>query len=120
MRIAVAIPCYNEAPAIPTVIAQFRAALPDAELVVFDNNSTDQTGAIAEALGVRVISVPAARQRPRGPGGVRQLSDFDIVVLTDGDGTYPADEVSLLIAPVRDGAADMSVGGSPAGRGPRP
>ena len=50
-RIAVAIPCFNEAAAIATVIAQFRAALPEAEIVVFDNNSTDGTGAIAAVTG---------------------------------------------------------------------
>jgi hypothetical protein len=44
VRIAVAIPCFNEAPAIAFVIARFQAALPEAELVVFDNNSTDGTG----------------------------------------------------------------------------
>ena len=52
-RIAVAIPCYNEAAAIATVVAQFRAALPDAAIVVYDNNSTDGTGEIARGLGVR-------------------------------------------------------------------
>ena len=57
-RIAVAIPCYNEAAAIATVIAQFRAALPEARIVVFDNNSTDGTGEIARGLGVRVVPVP--------------------------------------------------------------
>ena len=57
-RIAVAIPCYNEAAAIAIVIAQFRAALPEAELVVFDNNSTDGTGDDRRGLGVRVVDVP--------------------------------------------------------------
>ena len=57
-RIAVAIPCFNEAAAIASVIERFRAALPDAEIVVFDNNSTDGTGEIARGLGVRVIDVP--------------------------------------------------------------
>ena len=56
-RIAVAIPCYNEAAAIAIVIAAFRAALPDAEIVVFDNNSTDGSGAIAREAGARVVPV---------------------------------------------------------------
>ena len=56
--IAVAIPCFNEAAAIRTVIAQFRAALPGAEIVVFDNNSTDGTAEAARDEGVRVEPVP--------------------------------------------------------------
>ena len=110
-RIAVAIPCFNEAAAIATVIAQFRAALPAAELVVFDNNSTDGTGEIARGLGVRVVAGPRARQGARGTGGVRDPDvSYDVVVLTDGDGTYPAEAAPLLIGPVIEDAADMAVG----------
>ena len=66
-RIAVAIPCFNEAAAIAIVIARFRAALPEAEIVVFDNNSTDGTGEIARGLGVRVVACPSkARGMPSG------------------------------------------------------
>jgi glycosyltransferase involved in cell wall biosynthesis len=109
-RIAVAIPCFNEAPAIPTVVAQFQAALPDAVIVVFDNNSTDGTAEIARELGARVVPVPRQGKGHAVRTAFALLSEFDVVVLTDGDGTYPADHASLLIAPVRDGAADMSVG----------
>ena len=70
-RIAVAIPCYNEAAAIATVVAQFRAALPDAEIVVFDNNSTDGTGEIARGLGVRVVDGARTGEGPRGASGLR-------------------------------------------------
>jgi hypothetical protein len=109
-RIAVAIPCYNEAPAIGTVIAQFRAALPGAEIVVFDNNSTDGTAEVARGLGVRVEPVPE-----QGKGHVVReaftlLGDRDVLVLVDGDGTYPAEAAPLLVAPVLDGTADMVVG----------
>ena len=109
-RIAVAIPCFNEAAAIATVVAQFRAALPDAAIVVFDNNSTDGTGEIARAAGARVVPVPRQGKGHAVRAAFAELAEFDVVVLTDGDGTYPADHASLLIAPVRDGAADMSVG----------
>ena len=94
-----------------TVIAQFRAApMRDAEVVVFDNNSTDGTGAIARDLGVRVVEVPE-----QGKGHVVRalfaaLADRDAVILVDGDGTYPAEAVGLLLAPVLDGTADMTVG----------
>ena len=57
-RVAVAIPCYNEAAAVATVVGEWRDALPDAEVVIFDNNSTDDTAAIARGLGVRVVEVP--------------------------------------------------------------
>jgi len=108
--IAVAIPCFNEAAAIATVIAQFRAALPGAEIVVFDNNSTDGTAEVARDLGVRVVAVPE-----QGKGHVVQaafaaLAEFDVLVMTDGDGTYPADAARSLIAPVIADDADMTVG----------
>ncbi len=109
-RIAVAIPCFNEAAAIASVIERYRAALPGAEIVVFDNNSNDGTGGIATGLGVRVINV-----REQGKGSVVRaafgaLADFDIVVLTDGDGTYPAESAPLLVGPLLIDAADMAVG----------
>jgi glycosyltransferase involved in cell wall biosynthesis len=109
-RIAVAIPCYNEAAAIAMVVASFRRALPGAEIVVFDNNSTDGTGAIARELGVRVVDVPEQGKGHAVRAAFAALADFDAVVLTDGDGTYPAEAAPLLIAPVLEGLADMTVG----------
>lgn len=108
--IAVAIPCYNEAAAIATVIASWREHLPEAEIVVFDNNSNDGTGTIARDAGVRVIDV-----RDQGKGHAvcaifRYLADHDAVIMVDGDGTYPASESRKLLAPVLDGLADMTVG----------
>jgi glycosyltransferase involved in cell wall biosynthesis len=110
VRIAVAIPCFNEAAAIGIVIAQFRAALPGAEIVVFDNNSTDGTGAIARGLGVRVLEVPQQGKGHAVRAAFAALEQFDVVVLTDGDGTYPAEAAPLLIAPVLEDLADMAVG----------
>jgi glycosyltransferase involved in cell wall biosynthesis len=110
VRIAVAIPCFNEAPAIAFVIARFQAALPEAELVVFDNNSPDGTGEIARGLGVRVIPVPEQGKGHAVRAALAALSDFDVVVLTDGDGTYPAEAAPLLIGPLIVDAADMAVG----------
>ena len=109
-RIAIAIPCYNEAAAIATVVAQFRAVLPTAEIVVFDNNSTDGTGAIARGLGVRVVDVPEQGKGHAVRAAFAALGDFDVIVLTDGDGTYPAEAAPLLVAPVLDDSADMTVG----------
>lgn len=108
--IVVAIPCYNEAAAIRQVIEEWRAALPEAEIVVFDNNSNDGTGAIAEKLGVRVVPVPE-----QGKGcAVRKifevLAERDAVIMIDGDGTYPASAVGALLEPVLSNRADMAVG----------
>jgi glycosyltransferase involved in cell wall biosynthesis len=108
--ITVAIPCFNEAAAIATVIGQFRAALPGAEIVVFDNNSTDGSGAMARGLGVRVVEVPEQGKGHAVRSAFAELEAFDVVVLTDGDGTYPAEAAPLLIAPLLVDDADMTVG----------
>jgi len=108
--IAVAIPCFNEAPAIRTVITQFRAALPGAEIVVFDNNSTDGSAEAAQAEGVRVEPVPDQGKGHAVRAAFALLRDRDVVVLVDGDGTYPAEAAPLLVAPILDRTADMVVG----------
>jgi len=88
-RIAVLIPCYNEAVAIPRVIAGFRAALPGAAIYVYDNNSKDGTVAVARAAGATVRS-----EQLQGKGHVvrRMFADIeaDAYVLVDGDDTYDA------------------------------
>lgn len=109
-RIAVALPCFNEAGAIATVIEQWRLALPGAEVVVFDNNSTDGTGAIARGLGVRVVEVPEQGKGHAVRAIFAVLAECDAIVLVDGDGTYPADAVGLLLRPILEGRADMAVG----------
>ena len=105
-----AIPCFNEAGAIGAVVDEWREAMPEAEIVVFDNNSSDGTGAIARRMGVRVVEV-----REQGKGhAVRaifeDLADRDAVILVDGDGTYPAGYAHALLEPVVAGLADMTVG----------
>jgi glycosyltransferase involved in cell wall biosynthesis len=109
-RIAVAIPCYNEAAAIATVVEQFRAALPAARIVVFDNNSTDGTGEIARGLGVCVVDVPDQGKGYAVRAAFATLAEEDVIVLTDGDGTYPAECAPLLVAEVLNTHADMAVG----------
>jgi glycosyltransferase involved in cell wall biosynthesis len=109
-RVAVAIPCYNEAAAIASVIAEWREALPEAEIVVFDNNSTDGTGSLARELGVRVEPVPLQGKGHAVQAIFAALRDRDAVVLVDGDGTYPAAEVGPLLAAVVEGGVDMAVG----------
>lgn len=109
-RIAVAIPCFNEAAAIPVVLSDWRAALPEAEVVVFDNNSTDGTGDLARAAGARVVAVPEQGKGYAVRAIFDTLGDRDALVLVDGDGTYPAEAARALLAPVLDGRADMTVG----------
>ena len=108
MKIAVLIPCYNEAPTIGKVIEDFRRELPEAEIYVYDNNSTDETSRIA--LQHQAIVCPAPRP---GKGMViRQMFDevsADIYIMVDGDDTYRAADVHKLLAPVQDGTCDMSV-----------
>ncbi|MFO0957458.1 MAG: glycosyltransferase [Isosphaeraceae bacterium] len=109
-KLAVAIPCYNEAAAVATVVAAFRQALPDAEILVLDNNSTDGTGSIAESAGARVVRVMQQGKGHAVQRGFAELADADVILLVDGDGTYPAECASAMIAPILEGRADMVVG----------
>ncbi|HEX8198937.1 MAG TPA: glycosyltransferase [Isosphaeraceae bacterium] len=109
-QVAVAIPCYNEAAAIAPVVAGWRAALPGAEIVVFDNNSTDGTGRIARDLGVRVVPVPEQGKGHAVRAAFDLLAGRPAVILVDGDGTYPAEAATALLAPILDGSAEMTVG----------
>jgi len=107
--IVVAIPCYNEAVTIEKVISDFREELPEVEILVFDNNSIDASMKIAEAAGAIVHSV-----RKQGKGYVLQAI-FDVVsadalVLVDGDDTYDARDVHVLLEPVISDESDMVVG----------
>lgn len=107
--VAVLIPCYNEALTIGKVVDDFRAALPQADIYVYDNNSTDDTAAIASAHGAIV------RFEPRQGKGyvVRQMFrevEADYYVMVDGDDTYPAESAPDLIAPLVANRADMTVG----------
>jgi hypothetical protein len=108
--IAVAVPCYNEAAAIAAVIDAWRRSLPEAEIVVFDNNSTDGTGTIARELGVRVIEVPRQGKGHAVRAIFREFADRDAIILVDGDGTYPAESARELLEPILKGFADMTIG----------
>ena len=107
-RIAVLIPCYNEALTVGKVVRDFRAALPEAAIHVFDNASSDDTAALARAAGATVIAVPA-----KGKGHVVRSMfrdvDADVFLMVDGDDTYPADRARAVLAPVLAGDADMVV-----------
>ena len=108
-RIAVLLPCHNEAMTIAGVVRGFADALPSARVYVFDNNSTDDTARAAAHAGARVF-----REGRQGKGNVvrRMFADIDadIYVMADGDGTYdPADAPSLVNALITE-RVDMVVG----------
>jgi uncharacterized membrane protein (DUF485 family) len=109
LKVAVLLPCHNQAETIGAAVEGFAAALPGAEVYVFDNNSTDDTARVATRAGARVY-----REARQGKGAVvrRMFADVeaDIYVLADGDGTYdPADAPSLVNALITE-RADMAVG----------
>jgi len=104
--VAVLIPCYNEEAAIASVVRDFRAALPDATVYVYDNNSSDRTIAVARAAGAVVRSEPL-----QGKGNVmrRMFSDIeaDVYVLVDGDDTYHAASAPEMVKRLWDDQLDM-------------
>lgn len=108
-KITVAIPCYNEEKTIAKVINDFRRELPEAEILVFNNNSSDNTAKIAKENGANVFF-----ERKRGKGYVMQkmfsVINTDIFILVDGDDTYFASDVHKLLEPIKSGKADMVVG----------
>lgn len=108
-RVAIILPCYNEEITIAKVIQDFSIALPEAEIYVFDNNSTDRTREKALNAGAKVSFVAS-----QGKGWtVRSMFrdvDADLYIMADGDDTYPADKVRELLVPVYEGKADMVVG----------
>ncbi len=108
-KIAVLIPCYNEAVTIEKVVRDFRRALPEAVVYVYDNNSTDGTGEIASKAGAVV-----RREYRQGKGNVirsmfREI-DAQCYLMIDGDDTYPVEPAREMISLVLEQGADMVVG----------
>lgn len=107
--IAVLIPCHNEEATIADVVLQFQTQLPQAEIYVLDNNSSDRTASRAREAGAIVLT-----EQRQGKGYVvrsmfRQV-EADLYIMVDGDGTYPATSVHNLIAPILNHESDMVVG----------
>ena len=109
LKTAILIPCYNEAPTIRKVVADFRNVDPSAAVYVYDNNSTDGSDVIAMEAGAVVV-----HERRQGKGFVVRSMfrdiDADCYIMVDGDDTYPADEAYALRELVLTGLADMAVG----------
>lgn len=109
MTIAVLIPCYNEAKTIAKVVRDYRAALPEADIYVYDNNSTDHTDDIAREAGAIV-----RYEYRQGKGNVirsmfREI-DADGYLMIDGDDTYPAENAREMVNLVLERKVDMVVG----------
>ena len=108
-KIAVLIPCYNESKTIAKVVADYKSALPEADIYVYDNNSSDGTDEIARKAGAIV-----RYERRQGKGNVirsmfREI-DADCYLMIDGDDTYPADKARQMCDFVLQGGVDMVIG----------
>ncbi|MCP3061902.1 glycosyltransferase [Myxococcus sp. K38C18041901] len=108
-RIAVILPCHNEAPAIRETVLAFRQALPSAAIFVYDNASTDDTSEVARAAGALVRG-----ESRRGKGNVIRRAfadvDADVYVVADGDGTYDASMAGRLVSLLSEECLDMVIG----------
>jgi hypothetical protein len=105
-RVAVLIPCYNEAATVQRVVADFQRALPNATVYVYDNDSTDDTAGLAATAGAIVRREPL-----KGKGNVvrRMFADIEaeVYVLVDGDGTYDATSATRMVEMLLDNSLDM-------------
>lgn len=109
VRIAVLIPCFNEEAAVTKVVNDFRQAMPDSDIYVFNNNSTDATRSVALAAGAIVRDVV----RPGKGNVVRRMFadvDADVYVLVDGDSTYHAASAPRMVEKLLEDNLDMVVG----------
>jgi len=108
-KIAILIPCYNEAQTIGKVVADFRAALPEATVYVYDNNSADDTAAIARRAGAVV-----RHESRQGKGNVIRAMFREInaecYLMVDGDDTYPAEDARAMCDAVLQNGMDMVIG----------
>ena len=108
-KIAVLIPCYNESQTIAKVVKDYKKALPEADIYVYDNNSSDHTDEIAKKAGAIV-----RYEHRQGKGNVirsmfRDL-DYDCYLMIDGDDTYPSENAREMCDLVLNGKADMVIG----------
>lgn len=109
-RIAIVIPCHDEADSVARVVTRFREQLPGAEVVVVDNASTDDTAERARQAGARVVVESRLGKGFALLTGFAQTRDADITVMVDGDDTYPAADVTQLIDAATKEGADMVIG----------
>jgi len=108
-KVVVLIPCYNEEQTIAQVVSDMSNALPDADIYVYDNNSSDNTAEAARLSGAIV-----RKETKQGKGNVIRTMfrdiDADCYLITDGDDTYPAESAAQMCSEVLDNNADMVIG----------
>ena len=109
MKTVILIPCYNEAATIEKVVCDFKKNMPHADIYVYDNNSTDNTGEIAQRAGAIV-----RKEYRQGKGNVVRSMFHDIkadcYIMVDGDDTYPAEAAPIFEQIILDKQADMIIG----------
>ncbi len=109
LKIALLLPCLNEELTLAKVIRDFRTEIPNLDIYVFDNGSTDRSREIANAEGARVVLVPR-----KGKGNVVrrmfEVVEADLYIMVDSDDTYDPKGIWQLLAPVLAGEAEMAVG----------
>lgn len=112
-RVLIIIPAYNEESSIAGVVSAIRRDKPNADILIVNDGSKDNTEAVAEGLGVFVANLPYNM----GIGAAMQTGylyaerqAYDIAVQVDGDGQHPADQIARVVAPVREGKADVAIG----------
>ena len=107
--VAVIIPCYNESATVAKVVSDFKAALPDASIYVYDNNSTDGTDKVARAAG----AIVHYEYRPGKGNVIRSMFrnvNADCYLMVDGDDTYPAEYAREMVDIILENKADMVIG----------
>ncbi len=119
MSILIIIPAHNEADNLPHVLPHLREIIPEADILVVDDHSTDATAAIARSLGAQVVRLP----NNLGYGGAVQTGfrygaefGYDYAVMMDADGQHDPDSVPALLAPVLAGVCDVALGSRFKGR----
>jgi glycosyltransferase involved in cell wall biosynthesis len=107
--LTILIPCLNEALGVASVVGEYRAAFPRAEILVVDNGSEDGTAAAARSAGAAIIT-EKRRGKARAVATALAAIDTDLVLMVDGDGSYPAEGASLLLTQYLREPADMISG----------
>lgn len=109
MKVAVIIPALDEAGCIADLVAEV-AAQPVDHIIVVDNGSTDDTASLARQAGARVVREPSRGYGYACAAGAAAAGDADVLVFLDGDGSFLPRETSGLLAPLREGCADLVLG----------
>src|SRR3954470_473089 len=109
MRVSIVIPTHNEAQAIGRVLADLPADVVT-EVIVVDSNSNDGTPEIASRMGARVLHEPRRGYGRACLTGLAGANSPDVVVFLDGDYSDRTDELPILLAPILDGHADITLG----------